>query len=51
VNIVGERHLVELVGVIGQHAGEEIMLAAFDQHLPAGQAPLCCLAAVRVHSD
>jgi 4-carboxymuconolactone decarboxylase len=42
VNNFGEAHVVNLVAVMGQHAGEEIMLAAFDQHLPEGQAPLCC---------
>ena len=44
VKIFGERDLVDLVTVMGQHAGEATMLAAFDQHLPAGQAPLCCSA-------
>jgi 4-carboxymuconolactone decarboxylase len=42
VKIFGERNLVDLVTVMGQHAGEATMLAAFDQHLPPGQAPLCC---------
>jgi hypothetical protein len=42
VKIFGERDLVDLVTVMGQHAGEATLLAAFDQHLPAGQAPLCC---------
>jgi len=45
VKIFGERNLVDLVAVMGQHAGEATMLAAFDQHLPRGQAPLCCVAA------
>jgi len=40
VRVFGERDLVDLVGVMGQHASEATMLAAFDQHLPAGQAPL-----------
>lgn len=44
VKIFGDRDLVDLVSVMGQHAGEEVMLAAFDQHLPKGQAPLCCTA-------
>ncbi|HEX4051523.1 MAG TPA: hypothetical protein VHY19_11655 [Steroidobacteraceae bacterium] len=43
VKIFGEQNLVGLVSVMGQHAGEEVMLAAFDQQLPAGQAPLCCV--------
>ncbi|HYL35208.1 MAG TPA: hypothetical protein VEV17_04790 [Bryobacteraceae bacterium] len=42
VKVFGERDLVDLVAVMGQHASEATMLAAFDQHLPAGQAPLCC---------
>jgi hypothetical protein len=46
VKILGERNLVDLVAVMGQHAGEATMLAAFDQHLPQGQAPLCCASAV-----
>jgi 4-carboxymuconolactone decarboxylase len=45
VKIFGDRNLVVLVNVMGQHAGEEVMLAAFDQRLPKGQAPLCCVAA------
>jgi hypothetical protein len=40
VKVFGERDLVDLVAVIGQHASEATMLAAFDQHLPVGQAPL-----------
>ncbi len=43
VKIFGERNLVDLVAVMGQHAGEATMLAAFDQHLPKGQPPLCCV--------
>ena len=43
VRIFGERDLVDLVAVMGQHAGEATMLAAFDQHLPKGQSPLCCI--------
>lgn len=38
VKVFGERDLVDLVAVIGQHANEATMLAAFDQHLPVGQA-------------
>lgn len=36
----GERDLVDFVGLMGQHAGDTVMLAAFDQHLPASQKPL-----------
>jgi 4-carboxymuconolactone decarboxylase len=43
VTSFGERNLVSLVSVMGQHTGEELLLAAFDQQLPEGQAPLCCL--------
>jgi 4-carboxymuconolactone decarboxylase len=43
VKIFGERNLVGLVSVMGQHTGEEVLLAAFDQQLPEGQAPLCCV--------
>jgi alkylhydroperoxidase family enzyme len=39
VKIFGERDLVDLVGVMAQHAGDAVLLAAFDQHLPAGQQP------------
>jgi len=39
VKIFGERDLVDLVAVMGQHASEATMLAAFDQHLPVGQGP------------
>lgn len=37
VKVFGERDLVDLVAVMGQHASEATMLAAFDQHLPVGQ--------------
>jgi len=40
VKIFGERDLVDLVDVMAQHAREAALLAAFDQHLPAGQKPL-----------
>jgi 4-carboxymuconolactone decarboxylase len=40
VKIFGERDLVDLVDVMGQHAREATLLAAFDQRLPAGQKPL-----------
>ena len=39
VKVFGERDLVDLVAVMGQHASEATMLAAFDQHLPVGQPP------------
>jgi 4-carboxymuconolactone decarboxylase len=42
VKVFGERDLVDLVAVMGQHASEATMLAVFDQHLPDGQVPLCC---------
>ncbi len=38
----GEKDLVALVQVMGQHAAEAVVLTAFDQQLPPGQAPLCC---------
>jgi 4-carboxymuconolactone decarboxylase len=40
VKIFGERDLVDLVDVMGQHAREATLLAAFDQRLPAGQKAL-----------
>jgi len=39
-NAFGERDLVDLVDVMGQHSVEATLLAAFDQHLFAGQKPL-----------
>jgi hypothetical protein len=39
VKLFGERDLVDLVDVMGQHAREATLLAAFDQQLPAGQKP------------
>lgn len=36
----GERDLVDLVDLMGQHAGQAVLLAAFDQHLPADRKPL-----------
>jgi len=35
-----ETDLVDLVDVMALHAKEAMLLAAFDQHLPAGQKPL-----------
>jgi 4-carboxymuconolactone decarboxylase len=40
LKIFGERDLVDLVDLMAQHASDATMLAAFDQHLPAGQKPL-----------
>jgi 4-carboxymuconolactone decarboxylase len=40
LQIFGERDLVDLVGLMAQHADEATLLTAFDQHLPAGQKPL-----------
>jgi 4-carboxymuconolactone decarboxylase len=36
----GERDLVDLVGLMAQHATDGALAIAFDQHLPAGQKPL-----------
>jgi 4-carboxymuconolactone decarboxylase len=36
----GERDLVDLMSVMGQHAADGALAIAFDQHLPAGQKPL-----------
>jgi hypothetical protein len=36
----GERDLVDIVGVMAQHAGDAVLVTAFDQHLPEGQKPL-----------
>jgi 4-carboxymuconolactone decarboxylase len=36
----GEQDLVDLVGIMGQHAADAVVLAGFDQHLPEGQRPL-----------
>ena len=47
VKVFGEENLVDLVEVMGQHASEATLLAAFDQHLPARQPPLCCASATR----
>ncbi len=40
LEIFGERDLVGFVNLMGRHAGAATLLAAFDQHLPAGQEPL-----------
>jgi 4-carboxymuconolactone decarboxylase len=36
----GERDLVDLVSLMGQHAADAVLLAAFDQHLRLGEKPL-----------
>lgn len=36
----GVRDLVDLVGLMGAHAADAAVLAAFDQHLPEGVEPL-----------
>ena len=36
----GERDLVDVVGLMGAHAADAAVLAAFDQHLPEGREPL-----------
>ncbi|HYR90835.1 MAG TPA: carboxymuconolactone decarboxylase family protein [Terriglobia bacterium] len=40
LKIFGERDLVDLIDLMAQHAGDTALLAAFDQHVPAGQKPL-----------
>jgi 4-carboxymuconolactone decarboxylase len=37
LRLIGERDLVDLVGVMAQHADDAALLTAFDQQLPAGQ--------------
>jgi 4-carboxymuconolactone decarboxylase len=44
LKLFGERDLVDLVGVMAQHAADAVLLAAFDQHLPAGGKPLLPIA-------
>ena len=36
----GERDLVDIVGLMGAHAADAVVLAGFDQQLPQGVAPL-----------
>ncbi|MGH9146597.1 MAG: carboxymuconolactone decarboxylase family protein, partial [Vicinamibacterales bacterium] len=36
----GERDLVDLVGLMAQQSADAVLVIAFDQHLPAGQAGL-----------
>ena len=40
LNIFGERDLVDVVGLMAQHAADAVLLTAFDQHVPTGQKPL-----------
>ena len=40
LRIFGERDLVDLVGVMAQHADDATLLTTFDQQLPTGQKPL-----------
>ena len=40
VTLFGKTNLVDLVGVMAQHAADATLLIAFDQHLPTGQQPL-----------
>jgi alkylhydroperoxidase family enzyme len=40
LRLFGERDLVDLVGVLAQHAEEDALLTVFEQQLPAGQTPL-----------
>jgi len=44
LKLFGERDLVDLVGLMAQHTADAVLLAAFDQHLPAGQRPLMPIA-------
>ena len=37
LKVFGERDLIDLVGVMAQHADDAALLTAFDQQLPAGQ--------------
>ena len=36
----GVQDLVDIVGLMGSHAADAAVLAAFDQHLPEGVEPL-----------
>ena len=38
--VFGVRDLVDIVGLMGAHAADAAVLAAFDQHLPQGVEPL-----------
>ncbi len=40
VQVLGEQDLVDVAGLMGAHAADAAVLAAFDQHLPEGVEPL-----------
>ena len=40
VQAFGEQDLVDIAGLMGAHAADAAVLAAFDQHLPEGVEPL-----------
>jgi 4-carboxymuconolactone decarboxylase len=40
LKLFGERDLVDMIDLMAQHAGDAVLLTAFDQHLPVGQTPL-----------
>jgi len=40
LRLFGERDLVDLIGVMAQHADDATLLTVFDQQLPAGQKGL-----------
>ncbi len=40
VGTFGERDLVDIVGLMGSHAADAVVLAGFDQRLPEGVVPL-----------
>ena len=44
LKLFGERDLVDIVGLMAQHAADAVLLAAFDQRPPAGQKPLLPIA-------
>ena len=44
LKVFGERDLVDITDLMGQHASDAAMLTAFDQHLPSGQKPLLRIA-------
>ena len=44
VKFFGERDLVDFASLMGEHAGDAMLLTAFDQHLPTGQLPLLPIA-------
>jgi alkylhydroperoxidase family enzyme len=44
LKVFGEQDLVDLVNLMAQHSSDAVLLAAFDQHLPAGQKGLLPIA-------